>query len=59
VANNIQLLGGGPGPGGSGPSNGQGGGYQEHRNDSGAERPPRESGPPSGGDDGFTDDIPF
>jgi single-strand DNA-binding protein len=63
VANNIQLLGGGPGGGGSGPggggnSYGQGGGYQEHRNEGGAERPSRDGGPPAG-DDGFADDIPF
>jgi single-strand DNA-binding protein len=56
VANNIQLLGGGPGGANSGYS--QGGGYQERRNEGGAERPPRDSGPPPG-DDGFADDIPF
>jgi single-strand DNA-binding protein len=59
VANNIQLLSGGPGgSGGAGNNYSQGGGYQEHRNEGAAERPPRESAPPSG-DDGFSDDIPF
>jgi single-strand DNA-binding protein len=57
VANNIQLLGGGPGGGANGGYS-QGGGYQEHRNEGGADRPPRDSGPPAG-NDGFTDDIPF
>ncbi|MDR2740946.1 MAG: single-stranded DNA-binding protein [Treponema sp.] len=57
VANNVQLLGGG-GPGGATGSYGQGGGYQEHRNEGSVERPLRNSGPPAG-DDGFADDIPF
>jgi single-strand DNA-binding protein len=52
VANNIQLLSGGPG------GLSQSGTYQEHRNEGGTERPPRDSGPPSG-NDGFSDDIPF
>ena len=56
VANNIQLLGGGPGGANSGYS--PGGGYQEHRNEGGAERPPRDGGHRQG-DDGFADDIPF
>ncbi|MDR2246216.1 MAG: single-stranded DNA-binding protein [Treponema sp.] len=62
VANNLQLLGGGPGGGGGGytPGGGytSGGGYQEHRNEGGAERPSRDSGHPRG-DDSFADDIPF
>jgi single-strand DNA-binding protein len=52
VATNLQLLGGGPGGTGGGSS----GGYQERRGD--GERPSQEEGP-SGGDDGFADDIPF
>ncbi|MDR0760402.1 MAG: single-stranded DNA-binding protein [Treponema sp.] len=56
VANNIQLLGGGPGGAGGGYT--PGGGYQEHRNEGGVERPPRDSGHHQG-DDGFADDIPF
>jgi single-strand DNA-binding protein len=61
VANNIQLLGGGPGGANSGGGNSypSGGGYQEHRSEGGVERPlPRENGHPQG-DDGFADDIPF
>jgi single-strand DNA-binding protein len=54
VANNIQLLGGGTGSGGSGS-------YQERRNDAGDKGGPagsvRDAPPP--GDDGFADDIPF
>jgi single-strand DNA-binding protein len=54
VANNLQLLGGGPG--GSAPAYGQGNGaYQDRRGDA---PPPREASR-SGGDDGFSDDIPF
>jgi single-strand DNA-binding protein len=52
VAANIQLIGGGSGSGA------QGGGYAERRGDSYAEKPGRDA-PPQGGDDGFTDDIPF
>jgi single-strand DNA-binding protein len=53
VANNLQLLSGNsPGSGGSG----GGGGYPERRGTE--EKPPRAEGP-AGGDDGFTDDIPF
>jgi single-strand DNA-binding protein len=60
VANNIQLLGSGPGgTAGSGYSQGGGGGYQDHRSEGAAERPPRDSGPPPPADDGFADDIPF
>jgi single-strand DNA-binding protein len=74
VANNLQLLGGGPGGGqGGGFSGGgaSGGGYQDRRgaapsfagDDGGrapyGDRAPRESPPASGGDDGFADDIPF
>jgi single-strand DNA-binding protein len=60
VANNLQLLGGGAGgPGGtagSPPAYGQGnGGYQDRRGDV---PPPREV-PRGGGDDSFSDDIPF
>jgi single-strand DNA-binding protein len=57
VANNLQLLGGNPGGGNS--SYGSGGGsYQERREETPQEKGSRE-GSPSGGDDGFTDDIPF
>ncbi|MDR0377059.1 MAG: single-stranded DNA-binding protein [Spirochaetaceae bacterium] len=58
VANNIQLLGSGPGGSTSGGYGQGGGGYQERRNEGGAERPPRDGGRPAG-DDGFSDDIPF
>lgn len=63
VANNIQLLGGGPNSGGAGGSGGS-----EHRGDSrdssagsGYSGGGSSGGSPSGGsgDDGFTDDIPF
>jgi single-strand DNA-binding protein len=65
VANNIQLLGGGPGglaggngsggsSGGGSFGQGSGGGYQERRETFG-DKPPREGA----GDDGFSDDIPF
>jgi single-strand DNA-binding protein len=66
VANNLQLLGGGPGsalgPGtglsGNG-SYGQGT-YQEHRGESSPERRPPVRDPQGGtSHDGFTDDIPF
>jgi single-strand DNA-binding protein len=53
VAANIQLI----GSGGSG-SGAPGGGYGERRDDGYADRPGRDA-PPQGGDDGFTDDIPF
>ncbi|GHV87811.1 single-stranded DNA-binding protein [Spirochaetia bacterium] len=64
VANNIQLLGGNA-PGGSGGSS-----YGAERRGSSEDRPPREDSepgsgdrgsatPPAGGDDHFTDDIPF
>ena len=57
VVNNLQLLGGNPGGGNS--SYGSGGGsYQERREETPQEKSSRE-GPPSEGDDGFTDDIPF
>jgi single-strand DNA-binding protein len=48
VANNVQLLGGG--------GSGSGASY----NGQGREEAPRDgAGAPAGGDDGFTDDIPF
>ena len=53
VAANIQLI----GSGGAG-SGAPGGGYAEHRDDGYADRPGRDV-PPQGGDDSFTDDIPF
>lgn len=66
VANNLQLLGGGPGQGGAptGATGGgaTGGGYQEHRGDS---YPSHGAGghsqaePPETHGDGFADDIPF
>jgi single-strand DNA-binding protein len=57
VAANIQLLGGGSG--GGAPNGGApGGGYGERRSDAYGEKPARDI-PPQGGDDGFTDDIPF
>jgi single-strand DNA-binding protein len=57
VANNLQLLGGSPGGGNS--SYGSGGGsYQERREETPQGKSSREGSPP-GGDDGFTDDIPF
>ena len=56
VAANIQLLGGGSGSGAPGGSNG--GGYGERRNDAYGDRSVRDA-PAQGGDDGFTDDIPF
>jgi single-strand DNA-binding protein len=53
VATNIQLLGGNS----NGSSSG-GSGYQGKRG--GEDRPAQdEAPPPAGGDDGFTDDIPF
>ncbi|MDR3114895.1 MAG: single-stranded DNA-binding protein [Treponema sp.] len=66
VANNLQLLGGGPGsvPGG-GPSVGGSGSYgpgtyQEHRGEGFPERKPPTRDPQGGASpDGFTDDIPF
>jgi single-strand DNA-binding protein len=65
VANNLQLLGGGPGSGGgnggsygSGSAGNSGGGaYQERRGET-ADRGSREE-VPGGADDGFADDIPF
>ncbi|GHV27717.1 single-stranded DNA-binding protein [Spirochaetia bacterium] len=69
VANNLQLLGGGPGGGGGGQGGGysggsSGGGYQGRGDSYGdrapsGDRTPRESPPSGGGDDGFSDDIPF
>lgn len=53
VANNLQLLGGNSSGGGGGSS----GGYSERRG--AEEKPARAEGPAGGGDDGFTDDIPF
>ncbi|MFP3041939.1 single-stranded DNA-binding protein [Treponema primitia] len=50
VAANLQLLGGGPGGGASGGAQG--------RSETYGDKAPKES-PPSGGDDGFADDIPF
>jgi single-strand DNA-binding protein len=50
VAGNIQLLGGNPGGGASGGSQGT---YQP-RNSGGGDQPP-----PQTGDDGFANDIPF
>jgi single-strand DNA-binding protein len=56
VASNIQLLGGGAGA----PGAASGGGvYTERRGDSYGDRPGRDAPPQGGGDDGFTDDIPF
>jgi single-strand DNA-binding protein len=53
VAANIQLLGGGAPAGG-----GSNGGSSERRGDAYGDRPDRDA-PSPGGDDGFTDDIPF
>jgi single-strand DNA-binding protein len=50
VANNLQLLGGAPGGGGS---------YGQGGRSEGAERPAPREGASGGGDDGFADDIPF
>jgi single-strand DNA-binding protein len=57
VAINLQLLGGNPAGGNSSYGSGSGG-YQERRGETPPERLSRET-PPPGGDDGFTDDIPF
>jgi single-strand DNA-binding protein len=64
VANNIQLLGGGSGPGSGSGSSGGGNGapYNGGGNGSAPYSAPRQdsgTAAPSGGDDGFTDDIPF
>jgi single-strand DNA-binding protein len=62
VADNIQLLGGNPSGGGvSGAGNSNGSAYGGSSSGGGASGSPQDSGtaPPSGGDDGFTDDIPF
>jgi single-strand DNA-binding protein len=53
VAANLQLLGGGAGGGGNGNGGGASGGF-ERRGEGGAPSPESH-----GGDDGFTDDIPF
>jgi single-strand DNA-binding protein len=58
VAANIQLLGGGPGSGAPGGPPGGGAGYAERRGDAYGDKPVRDAAP-QGGDDGFTDDIPF
>jgi single-strand DNA-binding protein len=62
VAANVQLIGGGPGGGSGGGASGgglsNGGGYGERRNDAYGDRSARDV-PAQGGDDGFTDDIPF
>ncbi|GHV74563.1 single-stranded DNA-binding protein [Spirochaetia bacterium] len=68
VANNLQLLGGGPGGGGQGggSSRGDADGSRASYGDRApsGDRAPREGPPASdqrsaGGDDGFADDIPF
>jgi single-strand DNA-binding protein len=53
IASNLQLLGGQGG--GNGGASGSGSGGEQRRGD--AERPPASEG--HGGDDGFSDDIPF
>ncbi|MDR2631774.1 MAG: single-stranded DNA-binding protein [Spirochaetaceae bacterium] len=57
VANNLQLLGGTPGGGNASYGSGSGA-YQDRRGEIPPERGSREV-PPPGGEDGFTDDIPF
>jgi single-strand DNA-binding protein len=57
-ANNVQLLGGGSG-GGSGGANAQSGGYAPRDRAAGAAPKSAATNSADGGDDGFTDDIPF
>ncbi|MFA6507738.1 MAG: single-stranded DNA-binding protein [Treponemataceae bacterium] len=59
-ANNVQLLGGGSGSGGSGGGNSQSGAGSVPRERAAGPAPqPAQSYPGDAGDDNFTDDIPF
>jgi single-strand DNA-binding protein len=55
MANNVMLLGGGAG----GPGAPTGDGSRERRDAAPARREANYGNQPSGGDEGFTDDIPF